>query len=543
VQNLKGGRTAVWVVPIVLGLFAFAFRTLSVVDLANDHYMTLGWAQQVLFGEWPERDFVEPGMPLSYLPSAAIQHLWPGPFSELVYTAGMLGLAAAVTSVCAAQLGRSWVIGIFAALLELAFNPRFHSFPKILTPAVAVLLTQAYARRPSRAGLVALGVWTAIAFLLRHDLGVYIAAAIAIGLIVLHRRSLSDFAKAVFAYAAGTAALLVPYAVYVQWTVGWLEHLRRGLEFSKSEAHQLFTGLPNVAAIAQWNRDGAVAFLFYAVHALLVVSVLTIVLRRHHHSRETLAVAATATTALAAFLPVILREPIAGRLTDLAAVFSIVMAWLLGEALAGARSVGRSRPWRSGLLATAGVVFAFMSARSVWVLGNAPEQIDNTGIYQGWRGLNENWTDLKERGSVWPWARSWPSRDFPEAILYLSECTSPTDAVLLTWPAPEYNFFARRPFGAGHVEFLPPDAYTTARDQQQMIGRLAHQSIPVLLTNEDRRAEFTRAYPDVAAYLQNRYRPAGEFTIYDGSNILVSIRSDLQPTRTWGPHDWPCGFR
>ena len=65
----------------------------------------------------------------------------------------------------------------------------------------------------------------------------------------------------------------------------------------------------------------------------------------------------------------------------------------------------------------------------------------------------------------------------------------------------------------------------------------------MLLTNEDRRAEFTRAYPDVAAYLQNRYRPAGEFTIYDGSNILVSIRSDLQPTRTWGPHDWPCGFR
>ena len=61
--------------------------------------MHLAWAQQVLFGEVPGRDFVDPGMPLMYTLSAAVQWLSPGPFSEAVICCALLGLAAAVTCV------------------------------------------------------------------------------------------------------------------------------------------------------------------------------------------------------------------------------------------------------------------------------------------------------------------------------------------------------------------------------------------------------------------------------------------------------------
>ncbi|MEQ1757987.1 MAG: hypothetical protein ABL986_06680 [Vicinamibacterales bacterium] len=542
--DLKGGRVTVWAVPILFGVLAFAFRALSAPDLANDHYMTLGWAQQVLFGEWPERDFVEPGMPLSYLLSAAAQYFWPGPFSELVLTAAMLAAAAGITTLVAARLSGSWIIGVFAACFELALNPRFHSFHKVLTPVVAILLLQAYARVPSRVRLLWLGAWVVIAALFRHDLGVYIGLATVVGLLLLHADNWRDSARALGTTVAGGAIIFLPYAAYVQWAVGWREHLRRGYEFLQSDTHQIFEGLPALADIAQWNRDGAVALLFFLVHGTLVAMIATLVLRRRHHSRETRAIAAAVATALAAFIPVILREPVDGRLTDLAGVAAMGMAWLLGEGIVAEREASRGqRPVLTIVTVLASVLFAAAAGGSVWLLARVGEQIDNTGVYAGRRGLEDTWRDLRDRGTIWPWARSWPSRELPQAVLYLRACTSADDAVLLTWPAPEYNFFSRRRFAAGHVEFLPPSAFTTPLDQEQMLGWLQRQRVPVILTNRDRYEEFARAYPSVASYLAGRYEGFGEFTIYDGSRITVSAQRGLTPSRTWGPERWPCGFQ
>jgi len=220
------------------------------------------------------------------------------------------------------------------------------------------------------------------------------------------------------------------------------------------------------------------------------------------------------------------------------------LAWFLGEGMATARQWRQAGHFtRAVVLTICVVIVAGMTARSVWVLSRIADQIDNTGIYSGWRGVSGTWSELKEDATSWPWASWWPNRELPQAVLYLSNCTTPSDTVLLTWPAPEFNYFARRRFAAGHVEFLPPSAFTTVEDQRQMLGRLAHEAIPVILTNQDRHEEFARAYPAVASYLSSRYRPFAEFTLYDGSNIVVSSREDLRPTRTWGPENWPCAFQ
>jgi hypothetical protein len=149
---------------------------------------------------------------------------------------------------------------------------------------------------------------------------------------------------------------------------------------------------------------------------------------------------------------------------------------------------------------------------------------------------------VKETGTEWPWERFWPAGELPEAVRYLNACTSPDDAVLLTWAAPEYYFFAKRRFGAGHALFLPPDAFATPHDQDRMLARMRGQRLPIVLINETRRKEFADTYGEVDRYLQQEYVAAGHFPIREGSEVTIAVRRDLKPARVYGAERWPCGF-
>ena len=570
---------------IALGLVAFVFRLLSSADLSNDHYMQMAWAQQLLFGELPGRDFVDPGMPLAYMLSALAQWVRPGPFTELFLCAALMGVAAAVTFTAASWLANSPVVGVAATLLEIGLQPRFYSYPKILVPAAALLLFQAYARRQTVRRLAAVGIWTGVAGLLRHDLAVYAAFGIGAGLVNLHWTDRRLMVRRLFQYSVAAALTLAPYAVLVMRTEGIAEHLRRGLEFAKAESHQRVFDLPSLAGAGDlpWARDAAAGVLFYAAYGTVLAAVTLLIARRGRGAEPRTAAAVAATATLAAYLVVILRYPLDARLPDIAAVLTLALAWIGGQALAGGRETDErdmtesnpdnewghwardrgqaEREWgqegspqhghkgrKNGIpvrrwAGIAAAVFAFvLIAHAVWVLGSVREAIDNTGISGGLGDVVETYTDLNERGSVWPWARSWPNRELPPVVRYLNACTKPSDAVLLTWPAPEYGFFARRRFAAGHAEFLPPRAFTTDRDQAQMLHWLGRQQVPVVLINEGRRKEFAAAYPKVDAYLTTHYTATGRFDIYDGSSITLGIRNGLSGTRTWSERRWPCGL-
>ena len=550
-----------------LGILAFWFRVLSSADLSNDHYMHMALAQQLLFGEVPGRDFVDPGMPLAYAISAVAQWLRHGPFTELILSAAFLGLAASVTLLVTKRLSGSILVAVAVTLLEILLRTRLYGYPKILVPAVAMLLFQKYADARTLPWLAALGVWTGLAGLLRHDLAVYAAAGIAVGLVVLRWPERRRAGSSLAIYASIVAITLLPYALFVGWSEGIAEHLRRGLEFAKSESHQRAFDLPALTSLnlLGWGRDDAAAFLFYVTYGVGVVAVALMLGRRSRHSPQQRAAAAAATAMLVAYIAVVLRHPLDARLPDLGAVLAIVLAWVLGEAVRivtesftaasvttspTAASLSRARllqPGRRRLVApaaaaAAAIALVVVTSRSVSVLENTAEAFDNTGISGGWGDVRQTWTDLKERGTVWPWARFWPSRDLPAAVRYLNACTEPSDAVLTTWPAPEYYFFVRRRFGAGHAEFLPPRAFATEEDQRQMLAWLEHQRVPIVLINESRREEFAAAFPRLDGYLRTHYAGAGRFAVYDGSEITVAARRDLRAIRSWGADGWPCGF-
>ena len=59
---MRSGRTAA--LAVALGMCCFAYRYLAYSGFPNDHFVTLSRAQQILLGEVPVRDFVDPGLPL-----------------------------------------------------------------------------------------------------------------------------------------------------------------------------------------------------------------------------------------------------------------------------------------------------------------------------------------------------------------------------------------------------------------------------------------------------------------------------------------------
>jgi hypothetical protein len=519
-------------IAAAIGVVAFGFRLINTRDLPNDHYMHLAWAQQLLFGEVPGRDFVDPGMPLTYMVSALVQTMSPGPFSEAVTCCAMLALAAAVTFLVARDLTGSITAGVGAALLEVALYPRLYSYPKILVPAVTLLAIGRYVRRPDRLSLVLMALWTAVAVLLRHDLGVYAAAGCGAALVWTHWDNRAECARAAGWYAAAVIVATMPYVVFVQWSEGLTEHVHEAVEFARGEAHQrflappLFPFLSEAQGFRAWSADDSAVLLFYVAHLAAVAALVLLVT-----SKTRRPVVAAALAMLVLYLVVVLRHPIVSRIQDVAALLVIVGVWEIVES------------GRRGVAAFAiAVTVAVVSVAGIWNLGSLRERLRDTRVADGVGTMARTVEGVKETGTQWPWERFWPAGELPEAIRYLNACTSPDDAVLLTWAAPEYYFFAKRRFGAGHALFLPPDAFTTSHDQERMIARMRRQRLPIVLINETRRKEFAEAYGEVDRYLQQEYQAAGHFGIREGSDITIAVRRNLKPEGTYGAERWPCGF-
>ena len=117
--------------------------------LTDDHYFYLVRGWQMLFGELPDRDYVDPGAPLTLLLSAAMQvWLGRGVWAEHIFGVTALAVAAAATCAVAAYAARSITLGILAALFEIALFPRLYNYPKVLVYAVAIPAIWAWAAQP-----------------------------------------------------------------------------------------------------------------------------------------------------------------------------------------------------------------------------------------------------------------------------------------------------------------------------------------------------------------------------------------------------------
>jgi hypothetical protein len=214
-----------------------AWRVLSFPGFNNDHYVHLARAQQLLLGDLPIRDFVDPGMPLMYLLSAAAWRLWGGTQgTELLLVSAAFALGAALTVVVVYRLTGSMLLAFGAATLEVVIAPRTYSYPKVLLYAAAAVAIVAISAAPSRSRIALAGVLAGVAFLFRHDHGLYIGIGALAAVTFAHLGERRRLVAGVVLLACSALVIALPWLAYVEYYQGLASYLQSGLAFSRAEA-------------------------------------------------------------------------------------------------------------------------------------------------------------------------------------------------------------------------------------------------------------------------------------------------------------------
>ncbi len=238
-----GRQLALVAVAVFLFALTFFYRFGSMGGtlggFEDDEFVTLAYAQQMVLGDVPVRDFSENGSPLTHALSAvAIGSIGPPLLAEAVLTMSMLGICTAILFLLAARASGSIPIALTVALLGIAIAPRFYNYPKLLAYAIALPAIWRYIDRPRRVSLFFVAVAGVIAFLLRHDHGAYVAAAAFTALVVAHWPDVRTSVRDLLVLGAMALALVAPYVAYTQLHGGAVPYLQAFVEFSRRSASQ-----------------------------------------------------------------------------------------------------------------------------------------------------------------------------------------------------------------------------------------------------------------------------------------------------------------
>jgi hypothetical protein len=232
------GRRAGWItrgIGLLLASLAAVWHALLMTAATNDNFLHMTLAKQWLAGDWPVRDFFDQGWVLQYALSAAAQTIGGDRLiSEAVIVAAAWAISTYLAYQIIVQITGQTAPAAVAALLLIVAGARGYSYPKGIVYAVAAGLWWQYVRNPTVAKIVAFGAWAAVAFYWRPDHGVYVAIGLALAVLAAHGFQLLIVKRCARA-AATMLALLAPFFLYVQFTVGLLNYAQTGLAAAKTE--------------------------------------------------------------------------------------------------------------------------------------------------------------------------------------------------------------------------------------------------------------------------------------------------------------------
>jgi hypothetical protein len=671
------------VAPVLFVLVVWA-RFLG-FEFDNDHFRMIVQGRQLLrFGELPYRDFVDPGIFLQIWTSAALQQLFGDNLvGQAFFDLAILGLAAAVTYTLAAGAAGSARVGLLTTVLAVALQPRLKQHQVVFLPVLGLLLCWRYLDRPSLPRLAALSLGGALAFLIRHDHGVYLAAPVLVTLVAAHRRDGWRVLLGRGALCGAMAAVvLAPFFVFLEANGGLVGYFRSASEYIRAEAsrqgalqlhdftidasapwlvlepappgppgrvqvrwqtgvspeqraqlerqYQLAnprrldrSGSPiwrydafdhspgNLRALVRdghvertfridrenyrleqeptepfvisWWRafpllglrlapgilhgENAIPWLYYLFFALPVLVLLVLLSRRlsarasagrlPHETWNVL----PATLLCLAMLPS-LRDPLADRLADVAALPAILGAWLLGRSLRVSstrasprqsrpsirrpdRGLIRSATWATAQRSICTVLAMTLLALTSLSVASVP------AVGQQFQRLMTQLSDPEETGErvrevldtiQAPGVRSRTgiSSDLLTLAGYVQACTRASDRLLVTWFAPEMYFYAKRGF-AGRQIFWFPRFYSSPEDQERILASLQAHPTPVAIHRTDR-ADSVGGFERVQAYLVERYQVVHQVARDEGpaSAYQVLVDSQREPTGRYDRLALPC---
>jgi hypothetical protein len=572
----------VLIVAASMFLLAALWQFLTYNGFPNDHYFHVARARQMLLGDWPIRDYVDPGAPLQAAISAVARGLFgdvAGP--ELLVVALGVAVGAAATAIGASWLSGSTIVGVGVTVLEILASPRSYSYPKMLLYGLAGCVIVALTAQASRARLLIAAGLTAVAFLMRHDHGLFIGVACAAAMllsasrgphtlreyqsqpasdrdspaatterpVVVHEgptTSLADAARRLGLFAAAVAVLVMPWALWVQYHQGLIPYFEMGIAVSRREADiSLLRDLPYPQLSAGLTTANMHAWLYYLFWTLPVVSVvlalLRRVLRRERWAGESLAVAAIALIAFA-LDATFLRNPLETRLADVTVPAALLGAWLLGLVW--------SMKWHRAIVVgarAAAAVVLLCTTVAIWRVGDVTGKLDEVGAF------DDEVEHVQEHTAAVIAALTSPEMDtrkLPSRVSaglvpffrYLNRCTDETDRLLVSGPYPDVFVLARRGFAGGHIAFMEAFYHSDA-DQRLTLERMTRQSVPFVVLPLDDQDAFARSFPRVLAHVTAAYDVMTDIPVDGLKGVRIMIERARPRMGTDRVTGWPCFTR
>jgi 4-amino-4-deoxy-L-arabinose transferase-like glycosyltransferase len=506
------------------------YRFLATASFPNDEHEYLAGAQQMLLaGEWPTRDFFDPGRPLMYVAAAAAQIVFGQTlFAEAMLTSLAFGAAAALLLVAAHRLSGSLLAAAMVTVLTVALFPRPYAYPKVLLYAAGPLVMWAWLRKRSWPRLIGMAAFIAVAGLLRHDHAVYLGGAAAATILLAPADGHVQRVRRLLWYVALVAIFLLPYAIYVETSEGVFPYLRAAWQYSSREAERT-----QLRSSLGWGHDARLLYLFYLLPIATLVW-FAVAWRRHRPGNAAVAIplAALALVTNYGFL----REPLPVRAADIV-VPTLCGAWLVGQA----RQLPGS--WtRRGVMGLVAIVAA-LAASSVLAIGNIAENVNRTDVG---RGLGDLPTLLQRRTAGLE-AR-FDQRFVPSGrigalvpfVEYLDRCTTVEHRLFVAGYAPEIFTYARRLFAGGHGQFI--QGYQVSDTAlRQIVARLQGQFVLFALMLGDQEQDWRAESAPVDAFIRANFTPMAD--VGDDEyrvSVLVRNGSDAIRTGTDDQTGWPC---
>ena len=111
VSELPSPRSGEHTLAVAVGLVSFVALYLTSGAIDNDHFVIYARAMQVLGGDWPVRDFEDPGMPVAYLAQALVAWVFGASLLvNVVFSVALIALTAGLTYLLAARAcGQRWL--------------------------------------------------------------------------------------------------------------------------------------------------------------------------------------------------------------------------------------------------------------------------------------------------------------------------------------------------------------------------------------------------------------------------------------------------
>jgi hypothetical protein len=519
-----------WPLLVYAALFAVttSFRFLALKNgFVNDHFVYITGGRQMLLGEWPTRDWIDPGLPLMFAASAFAQKVFgPTLFAEAMLVSCAFGLAAAFTAAAVRQLTGSMALAILAALIEIAVFPRTYSYPKIVAYAFAFWAYGCYLKRPDAIRLFVMALGVAIAFLFRHDHGLFLGIGGALTILLGSPRARADL----LTFAGFTFALVLPYLLFVQLHGGLLTYFRTGVEFSQREAVRQWHIWPRIVGDERPLQSAMV----YELYAIPLIALVLLAIGRARPAWKA-AAARVAPLAVVALLVDIsfIRDPLLTRLADTIVPAVLVGSWLLARACS---------PQRLRMLtAPLAAVFLVLMSASVLTVGRTYDEIDRAGLLGHREDIpkrfGERTADLKTRFVDYQMPTP-SSRLLVPFFRYVDRCTRPDDRLIVGGFMVEVPFYAGRMFAAGQEYF---GAYFGSEANERFaFERLQRQRVPFVLLPSDSDAEFDKRFAVVAPYVRAHYTLLTDVPVDEAQTVHILVSRDV-PAAAHDPETgWPC---